>query len=107
MVDQISPLLLLSSCQWTKVPEIQFGRGPTLQEMGGGLAAVVYSSDTGYYTALVVPDSVTNQLLLRDDAQINILEMLAVVFFVETFVGFLSGNAVFCFIDNNGVLGSL
>ena len=60
-----------------------------------------------YYTALVVPDSVPEQLLHRGDVQINFLEMLAVVLSVETFVDLLSGNAIFCFIDNNGVLGSL
>ena len=38
-----------------------------------------FSQGTSYYTALVVPDSVTSQLLHRDDAQINFLEMLAVV----------------------------
>ena len=43
----------------------------------------------------------------QDDAQIIFLEMLAVVLLVETFGDLLSGNAVFCFIDNNGVLGSL
>ena len=40
---------------------------------GGGLAAEVYSLGTWYYTALVVLDSVTNQLLHREDAQINFL----------------------------------
>ena len=74
---------------------------------GGGFAAVENSAGTRYYTALVVPDSVTNQLLHREDAQINFLEMLAVVLLVETFVDLLSCNAVFCFIDNSGVLASL
>ena len=68
---------------------------------------MICSSGIWYYTALVVPHSVLEQLLHRGDAQINFLEMLAVVLLVETFVDLLSGSAVFCFIDKNGVLGSL
>ena len=68
---------------------------------------MVCSLGNCFYTALVVPGSVTSQLLVRDDAQINFLEMLAVVMLVETFGDLLSGNVVFCFIDNNGVLDSL
>ena len=68
---------------------------------------MVCSLGNWYYTTLVVPDSETSQLSHRDDAQINFLEMLAVVLLVETFGDLLSGNAVFCVIDNNGVLGSL
>ena len=52
---------------------------------GGGLAAVVCSLGNWYNTALVISDSVTSQLLHRDDAQINFLEMLVVVLLVETF----------------------
>ena len=48
-----------------------------------------------------------SQFLHRDDAQINFLEMLAVVLLVEILEDLLSSNAVFCFIDNKGVLGSL
>ena len=41
---------------------------------------------------LVVPNSVASQLLHRDDAQINFMEMLAVVLLVDTFGSFLSGS---------------
>ena len=61
---------------------------------------MICSSGNRYHTALLVPDTVVEQLLRRGDAQINILEMLAVVLLVETFVDFLSGSAVFCFIDS-------
>ena len=73
----------------------------------GGPAAVICSSGNWYYTSLDVPDSVLEQLLRRGDEQINFLELFTVVLLVETFVGLLSGNAVFCFIDKNGVLRSL
>ena len=105
--SNFSRLLLLSSCQWTKTTRETVGAWTDASGDGGGLAALVYFSGTWYYTALVVPDPVTNQLLHREDAQINFLEMVAVVLFVETFVDVLSGNAVICFIHNSGVLGSL
>ena len=60
---------------------------------GGALAAVVFSHDNWCCAALVVPDSVTSQLLHRDDTQINFLEMLAVVLLVKIFGSFLSGKA--------------
>ena len=72
---------------------------------GGGLAAVVFSKGNWYCIALVVLAGVTSQLLHRDDAQINFLEMFAVVLLVWTFGSLLSGKAVFCFNDNNSVLG--
>ena len=88
--NSFSRSLLLSNCLWKKALEKQFGLGLMLVEM-----AVVFSQGDWYYTALVVSDSVTSRLVHRDDAQINFLEMLAVVLMVETFGDLLSGNAVF------------
>ena len=47
------------------------------------------------------------QLLGRNDDQIHFLEMLAVVLMLSTFEDLLAQKAVYVFIDNNGVLGSL
>ena len=47
------------------------------------------------------------QLLHCDGAQINFLEVLAVILFVATLGSPLSGKVFFCFIGNNGVFGSL
>ena len=60
-----------------------------------------------YYSYLDAPPAVLDQLLHRQDSQINFLEMLAVLLFVTTFQNIICGTAAFVFIDNNGVLGSL
>ena len=71
------------------------------------LGVVVYARGSWYNTYLDIPPAVLDQLLHRQDSQINFLEMLAVLLFVTTFQDIICGTAAFVFIDNNSVLGSL
>ena len=55
----------------------------------------------------VPPVWLSSQFLERDDNQIGVLEVVAVVASLATFMDKISGAEVLVFIDNQGVLGSL
>ena len=117
----MSPALLNAAPWWTKFlelkPSIRMAVGHTTRETvwawtdSSGedpcLGVVVYRRGSWYYTYLDAPPAVLDQLLHRQDSQINFLEMLAVLLFVTTFQNIICGTAAFVFIDNNSVLGSL
>ena len=117
----MSPALLNAASWWTKFlelkPSVRLAVGHTTKKTvwawtdASGedpcLGVVVYARCSWYYTYLDAPPAVFDQLLHRQDSQINFLEMLAVLLFVTTFQSIIHGTAAFVFIDNNGVLGSL
>ena len=117
----MSPALLKAALWWTKFlelkPSVRLAVGHTTRETiwawtdasgeDACLGVVVYAKGNCYYTYLDAPPAVLDQLLHRQDSQINFLEMLAVLLFVTTFQNIICNTAAFVFIDNNGVLGSL
>ena len=117
----MSPALLNAASWWTKYlelkPSIRLAVDNTMRETVWAwtdasdedprLGVVVYARRRWYYTYLVAPPAVLDQLLHRQDSQINFLEMLAVLLFVTTFQDIICGTAAFVFIDNNSVSCSL
>ena len=117
----MSPALLNAASWWTKFLElklsVRLAVGHTTRttvwawtDASGEdpcLGVVVYARGSWYYTYLDAPPAVFDQLLHRQDSQINFLEMPAVLLFVTTFQNIICGTAAFVFIDNNSVLGSL
>ena len=71
------------------------------------IAAVMEIAGKWYYTYMKVPDDVWDQFLQRNDHQIGVQEMLAVVLAVYTFHSWLLESRITNFIDNNGVLMSI
>ena len=114
----MSPALLNAALWWTKFlelkPSVRLAVGHTTRETvwawtdasgeNPWLGVAVYARDSWYCTHLDAPPAVFDQLLHRQDSQINFLEMLAVLLFVTTFQDILCSTAAFVFIDNNGVL---
>ena len=117
----MSPALLNAASWWTKFlelkPSVRLAVSHTTRETVWAwtdargedpcLVVVLYARGSWHYTYLDAPPAVLDQLLQRQDSQINFLEMLAVLLFVTTFQNIICGTAAFVFIDNNSVLGSL
>ena len=111
----MSPALLNAASWWTKFldlglkPTVCLAVGHTTRETvwawtdASGedpcLGVVVYARGSWYYTYLDAPPAVFDQLLHRQDSQINFLEMLAVLLFVTTFQNIICFTAAFVFID--------
>lgn len=72
-----------------------------------GLGAVLACNGSLWYTSLVAPEQIMEQLMPRDNQQIGFLEMLAILLLGATFPDILARSAVTVFVDNNGVLGSV
>jgi len=71
------------------------------------VAAVLWTQEIGFrYVAAYVPDGVLEQLLPRRDKQIGVLETLALILGVKSFVDQLQGKRVTIYTDNDGVLGA-
>ena len=70
-------------------------------------SAVVLAHGKWYYIAMVVPDSVWDQLLPRRDEQIMMQEFLAIPMLLATFSGILQSNLLMLAVDNQSVLGAM
>ena len=70
-----------SAWQWATPRERQYGHGQT--QVAKTRAWVLYARGSWYCTYLDAPPAVLDQLLHRQDSQINLLEMLAVFLFAE------------------------
>ena len=96
-----------SAWQWATPRERQYGHGQTQVAKTRAWALWCTRGAVGTTHTLMPHQPSFDQLLHRQDSQINFLEMLAVLLFVTTFQNIICGTAAFVFIDNNSVLGSL
>ena len=71
------------------------------------LAALVQIRDEFFYTALTVPSVVWDSLIPREDNQIGLQELMAVLLGTSTFKEEVQGAKLSSWIDNDGVLLSL
>ena len=104
----MSPALLNAASWWTKYLElkssIRLAVHHTMRETvwawtdASGedqcLGVEVYARRRWLYTYFVAPPAVLEQLLHRQDSQINFLEMLAVLLFVTTFQDIICGSFI-------------
>ena len=71
------------------------------------IAAVLFVDNQWLWTRMIVPESVWECFLARNDDQIGMQELLAIPLAFETFSSLVEGTLSTIFIDNNGVLGGL
>ena len=72
-----------------------------------GLAAVVTFNGQTHYTHMVLPQYVWDQLNERNDHQIGVQEMIAVILCQHTFSDTLQGARWLLWVDNRGVIRSI
>ena len=71
------------------------------------IAAVVFVDNRWLWTRMIVPQSVWDCFLARNDDQIGMQELLAIPLAFETFASEVKDTLSTLFVDNNGVLGGL
>ena len=71
------------------------------------LSAVFFDGDTYEYTRMVAPDQIMNDLVQRNDGMIGMLELLAVLWVLETWKERRQHSRWQAYIDKDGVLYSI